>query len=158
VCPCVATGVRWDEHQHISDRILYFFGVWRKFARKPNMLRPEHLLLFCPISTLFRAYMSLVNLHASCIVSHHLFTIIYKICVTNIINITQTVFEGVIYISLIIKIDRKSLHLLCLVFLSVLDCWVREQASTTYRVPTAVWRVRSPNRGSATTTLFNIFD
>ena len=23
VCPCVATGVRWDEHRHISDRILY---------------------------------------------------------------------------------------------------------------------------------------
>jgi hypothetical protein len=51
-----------------SDRILYFFGVWRKFARKPNMLRPEHVFLLCPISTLFRACMSLVNLHASCIV------------------------------------------------------------------------------------------
>jgi hypothetical protein len=45
-------------------------GVWRKFAQKPNMLRPEHVLPLCPISTLFCACMSLVNLHASCIVSH----------------------------------------------------------------------------------------
>jgi hypothetical protein len=95
VYPCVATRVRWDEHRHISDRILYFLGVWRKFARKPNMLRPEHLLPLCPISTLFRAYMSLVNLHASYIVSHHLFTIIYRIRVTNIINNTQTIFKWV---------------------------------------------------------------
>jgi hypothetical protein len=27
VCPCVATEVCWDEHQHISDQILYFLGV-----------------------------------------------------------------------------------------------------------------------------------
>jgi hypothetical protein len=40
------------------------------------MLRPEHVLLMCPISTLFRACMSLANLHASYIVSHHLFNII----------------------------------------------------------------------------------
>jgi hypothetical protein len=26
VCPCVATGVRWDEYRHISNRILYFLG------------------------------------------------------------------------------------------------------------------------------------
>jgi hypothetical protein len=44
------------------------------------MLRPEHELPLCPISTLFRAYMSLANLHVSCIVS-----IIYKIRVTNAI-------------------------------------------------------------------------
>jgi hypothetical protein len=94
VCPCVATGVRWDEHQHISDWILYFFWVWRKFARKPNMLRPKHVLLLCPISTLFRACMSLVNLHASCIVSRHLFTIIYRIRVTNIISIAQTILKS----------------------------------------------------------------
>jgi hypothetical protein len=31
----------------------------------------------------------------------------------------------------------------------------RERASTTSHVPTAVGRVRSPDRGSATTTLFN---
>ena len=71
-----------------------FLGVWRKFARKPNMLRPEHVLPLCPISTLFRACMSLVNLHASCIVSHHLFTIIYRIRVTNIINIAQTILKS----------------------------------------------------------------
>ena len=47
-----------------------FLEVWRKFARKPNMLRPEHVLPLCPISTLFRACMSLANLHASCIVSY----------------------------------------------------------------------------------------
>jgi hypothetical protein len=35
VCPCVATGVRWDEHRHISDRILYFLGVWRKLKLAP---------------------------------------------------------------------------------------------------------------------------
>jgi hypothetical protein len=69
-------------------------GVWRKFARKPNMLRPEHVLPLCPINTLFRTYMSLVNLHASCIVSHHLFNIIYIIRVTNIINITQTILKS----------------------------------------------------------------
>jgi hypothetical protein len=67
VCPCVATGVRWDEHRHISDRILYFLGVWRKFVWKPNMLRLEHVLSLCPMSTLFRACMSLVSLHASCL-------------------------------------------------------------------------------------------
>jgi hypothetical protein len=69
-------------------------GVWRKFARKPNMLRPEHVLPLCSISTLFRACMSLVNLHVSCIVSHHLFTIIYRICVTDIINIAQTILKS----------------------------------------------------------------
>jgi hypothetical protein len=69
-------------------------GVSRKFARKPNMLRPEHVLPLCPISTLFRACMSLVNLHASCIVSHHLFTIIYRIRVTNFINIAQTILKS----------------------------------------------------------------
>jgi hypothetical protein len=37
VCPCVATRVRWNEHRHIYDRILYSFGVWRKFARKPSI-------------------------------------------------------------------------------------------------------------------------
>jgi hypothetical protein len=94
VCPCVATGVRWDEHQYISDRILYFLGVWTKFARKPNMLKPEHVLPLCPINTLFCAYMSLVNLHALCLVFHHLFTIIYRICVTNIINIAQTILKS----------------------------------------------------------------
>jgi hypothetical protein len=71
-----------------------FLEVWRKFARKPNILRPKHVLPLCPISTLFRACMSLVNLHASCIVSHHLFTIIYRICVPNIINITQTILKS----------------------------------------------------------------
>jgi hypothetical protein len=71
-----------------------FLEVWRKFARKPNMLRPEHVLPLCPISTLFRACMILANLHASCIVSHHLFTIIYRICVTNIINIAQTILKS----------------------------------------------------------------
>jgi hypothetical protein len=71
-----------------------FLEVWRKFAQKPNILRPEHVLLLCPISTLFHACMSLVNLHASCIVSHHLFTIIYRIRVTNIINITQTILKS----------------------------------------------------------------
>jgi hypothetical protein len=50
------------------------------------MLRPEHVLPLCPISTLFRTCMSLVNLHVLCIVSHHQFTIIYIICVINIIN------------------------------------------------------------------------
>jgi hypothetical protein len=69
-------------------------GVSRKFAQKPNMLRPEHVLPLCSISTLFRACMSLVNLHASCIVSHHLFTIIYIIRVTNIINIAQTILKS----------------------------------------------------------------
>jgi hypothetical protein len=34
----------------------------------------------------------------------------------------------------------------------------RERASTTSHVPTAVGRVRSPDRGSATTTLFNTHD
>jgi hypothetical protein len=58
------------------------------------MLRPEHVLLLCPISTLFCACMSLVNLHVSCIVSHHLFTIIYRIRVTNIINIAQTILKN----------------------------------------------------------------
>jgi hypothetical protein len=28
-----------------------FLGIWRKFVRKPNMLRPEHVLPLCPIST-----------------------------------------------------------------------------------------------------------
>jgi hypothetical protein len=69
-------------------------GVWRKFARKPNMLRPEYVLPLYPINTLFRACMSLVNLHASCIVSHHLFTIIYRIRVTNIIYIAQTILKS----------------------------------------------------------------
>jgi hypothetical protein len=69
-------------------------GIWRKFARKPNMLRPEHVLPLCPINTLFRACISLVNLHTSCIVSHHLFTIIYRIRVTNIINIAQTILKS----------------------------------------------------------------
>jgi hypothetical protein len=32
-----------------------FLEVCRKFARKPNMLRPDHELPLCPISTLFRA-------------------------------------------------------------------------------------------------------
>jgi hypothetical protein len=71
-----------------------FLEVWRKFARKPSMLRPEHVLPLCPISTLFRACMSLANLYASGIVFHHLFTIIYKICVTNIINIAQTILKS----------------------------------------------------------------
>jgi hypothetical protein len=66
-----------------------FLEVWRKFARKPNMLRPEHELPLCPISTLFHACMSLANLHVSCIVS-----IIYRICVTNIINITQPILKS----------------------------------------------------------------
>jgi hypothetical protein len=66
-----------------------FLEVWRKFARKPNMLRPEHELPLCPINTLFRACMSLTNLHASCIVS-----IIYRIRVTNIINIAQTILKS----------------------------------------------------------------
>jgi hypothetical protein len=34
-----------------------FLRVWRKFARKPNMLRSEYLLPLCPISTLSRACM-----------------------------------------------------------------------------------------------------
>jgi hypothetical protein len=42
-----------------------------------------------------------------------------------------------------------SLVPLCVEFLG------RERASTTSHVPTAVGRVRSPDRGSATTTLFN---
>jgi hypothetical protein len=66
-----------------------FLEVWRKFARKPNMLRPENELPLCPISTLFRACMILANLHVSCIVS-----IIYRICVTNIINISQTILKS----------------------------------------------------------------
>jgi hypothetical protein len=44
------------------------------------MLRPEHVYDMQRLG-LERACMSLVNLHVSCIVSHHLFTIIYKICV-----------------------------------------------------------------------------
>jgi hypothetical protein len=71
-----------------------FLGVQRKFARKPNMLRPEHVLPLCPISRLSRACMSLVNLHVSCIVFHYLFTIIYRIRVTNIINIAQTILKS----------------------------------------------------------------
>jgi hypothetical protein len=71
-----------------------FLEVWIKFARKPNMLRPEHVLPLCPINTLSRACMSLTNLQASCIVFHHLFTIIYRICVTNIINIAQTILKS----------------------------------------------------------------
>jgi hypothetical protein len=46
------------------------------------MLRPEHVLTLCPISTLFRACMSLVNLHVLYIVSHHLFTVIYKVLIS----------------------------------------------------------------------------
>jgi hypothetical protein len=30
VCSCVATGIRWDEHRHISKRILYFLGGLEK--------------------------------------------------------------------------------------------------------------------------------
>jgi hypothetical protein len=48
VCPCVATGVCWDEHRHISNWILYFLGVWRKFTRKPNMLRPSMCYPYAP--------------------------------------------------------------------------------------------------------------
>jgi hypothetical protein len=69
-------------------------GSGESLLGKPNMLRPEHVLPLCPISTLLRACMSLVNLHASCIVSHHLFTIIYIIRVINIINIAQTILKS----------------------------------------------------------------
>jgi hypothetical protein len=37
VCPCVATGVRWDEHRHISDRILYFLGSLKKICSEAKL-------------------------------------------------------------------------------------------------------------------------
>jgi hypothetical protein len=64
-----------------------FFGGLEKVCSEAKHIK-THELPFCPISTLFRACMSLANLHASCIVS-----IIYRIRVTNIINIAQTILK-----------------------------------------------------------------
>jgi hypothetical protein len=57
------------------------------------MLRPDHVLPLCPISRLFLACMSLVICMIRA-VSHLLFTIIYRILVTNIINIAQTILKS----------------------------------------------------------------
>jgi hypothetical protein len=39
VCPCVATGVRWDEHRHISDWILYFLEGLEKVCSEAKHVR-----------------------------------------------------------------------------------------------------------------------
>ena len=72
-------------------------GIWRKACSEAKHVKTwscAALVSLIIISTLFDACMSLVNLHASCIVSHHLFTIIYRICVPNIINIAQTILKS----------------------------------------------------------------
>jgi hypothetical protein len=39
VCPCVATEVRWNEHRHISDRILYFLGGLEKVCSEAKHVK-----------------------------------------------------------------------------------------------------------------------
>jgi hypothetical protein len=39
VCLCVSTGVRWDEHRHISNRILYFFGDLEKVCSEAKHVK-----------------------------------------------------------------------------------------------------------------------
>jgi hypothetical protein len=39
VCSCVATGIRWDEHRHISKRILYFLGGLEKVCSEAKHVK-----------------------------------------------------------------------------------------------------------------------
>jgi hypothetical protein len=39
VCPYVATGVCWDEHRHISDRILYFLRGLKKVCSEAKHVK-----------------------------------------------------------------------------------------------------------------------
>jgi hypothetical protein len=39
VCPCVATGVHWDEHRHISKRVLYFLRDLEKVCSEAKYVK-----------------------------------------------------------------------------------------------------------------------
>jgi hypothetical protein len=39
MCPCVATGVCWDEHRHISNWILYFLGSLEKVCSEAKYVK-----------------------------------------------------------------------------------------------------------------------